>query len=170
MKGLMKRLSVGVGLAVFFATSAFAQSEKITIRMAPEPNQTIRMNMTQEMQMDIVMELIPGLPPGATMPPMKMMSKTVTAMTQKVGLANAQGNVESEIVYDDMRTESTMNGQPLPVNVNKAFVGKRMTVTYDKDGNVATIGGKITMAGGAPAPMPPMTLQGTIRTTITGTN
>jgi len=123
-------------LLVFSATFALAQSEKITIRMVPEPNQTIRMNMTQEMQMDIVMEPIPGLPPGAAMPPMKMLSKTVTAMTQKVGPANAQGNVESEIVYDDMRTESTMNGQRFPSNMNTPFVGKRMTVTYDKAGNV----------------------------------
>jgi len=126
----------GLTLLVFSATFALAQSEKITIRMVPEPNQTIRMNMTQEMQMDIVMEAIPGLPPGAAMPPMKMVSKTVTAMTQKVGPANAQGNVESEVIYDEIRTETTMNGQRVPSNVNTPFVGKRMTVTYDKEGNV----------------------------------
>jgi hypothetical protein len=118
------------------APAAFVQSEKITIKMVPEPNQTVRMRMVQEMEMEMAFE--GNVPPElAARGPMKMAMKTAFAMTQKVGAPNKQGNIESEVTYDEVSTEATMNGQPMPLGdeVGK-FAGKKLTATFDKQGNL----------------------------------
>ena len=78
-------------------------------------------------------------------------------MLNTVEFAVPTGNVKMTIDF------TMSGGGSMLVNVVKG-------VLRSSESN-ATFGGKISMApGAAPAPMPPMTLQGTIKTTITGTN
>src|SRR5262245_888518 len=101
-------------VASLASTTAPAQSDKITIRMAPAPNHTVRMRLIQEMEMEMTCQ--GNSPLAAAMSgPMKMLMTTVLAMTQKVGAPDAQGNVESEVTYDEMSSEATINGQSIPV-------------------------------------------------------
>ena len=69
----VKRLSLVVAagvLACLAAPTVIAQSEKVSIRMAPRPGQTVHLTMTQEMDFDISFD-------GAALPgvtgPMKML-------------------------------------------------------------------------------------------------
>ena len=71
-----------VGVIVCLATAAFAQSEKVDLRMVPKPGQTVRLTMTQDMDMDMSFDGAAALPGLA---PMKMATKTTMTMTQKTG-------------------------------------------------------------------------------------
>jgi hypothetical protein len=131
--------AIAIGIACLTPLTAFAQSEKITLKMIPEPNQTIRMKMVQEMEIEMSFEgdqSTGNFPAG----PMKMAAKTVFGMTQKVGPQDKQGNIVSEVTYDELSSEMTMNGQSMQVGdeVGK-FIGKKATATFDKQGDLVDI-------------------------------
>jgi len=134
-----RSLNIALGLALFASTITFAQSEKIILKMVPEPNQTVRMKMINEMEMDMSFE--GDLPAdAASLGPMKMKSRTVFAMTQKVGAPDKQGNVISEMTYDELSSEITMNGQPMQLDdtIGK-FTGQKIMATFDKQGEMVDI-------------------------------
>ena len=80
-----------------------------------------------------------SLPPGVT-GPMKVVTKVTIALTQKTGSANAQGDIEAELTYDEVRSDSTMNGQPMARNnAADSFAGKKLAVTFDKLGSVVNV-------------------------------
>jgi hypothetical protein len=136
---LVYSLAAMVIVAGFIWTPAFAQSEKISLRMLPQPNQIVRMRMVQETDVDISFDGDSSLP-AAVMVPVKLATKTVVGITQKSGVANAQGHIAAEITYDEITSEATMNGQPMPANdPSRSFVGKKVTVMFDKEGNVLDI-------------------------------
>jgi hypothetical protein len=120
-------------------STATAQSEKVSLKMVPEPNQTVRMKMVQEMEMEMKFDgdaSTTAVPAG----PMKMLAKTVFAMTQRVAAPDKQGNILSEVVYDEVSSEITMNGQPLPVgDEDGKFKGKKILATYNKEGGLVDI-------------------------------
>lgn len=131
-----RSLNMSLGLALFASITAFAQSEKITLKMVPEPNQTVRMRMVQDMELDMSFEI--ETPSAAALPsPMKMTARSVFAMTQKVGAPDKEGNVAAEITYDEVSSETTMNGQPVQLgDMAGKFIGKKIMVTFNKQGEV----------------------------------
>jgi hypothetical protein len=133
-------LVVAVGaLACLAVPTVVAQSEKVSVRMAPRPGQTVHMTMTQEMDFDISFD-------GAALPgvtgPMKMLMRSIVALTQKTGGLKADGSVDSELTYDESRTEISMNGQPMPAaGADDQLVGKTVVMTYNRNGEVVDIKG-----------------------------
>ena len=94
------------------------------------------MRMVQEMDMKMSMEGLPaGMPPG--LGAMNMVTKNVMVMTQKIGPADAQGNVTAETTFDQVSAEAAMNGRPSPAAPPKnPLAGQTITVVYDKQGNI----------------------------------
>src|SRR5262249_18749052 len=136
---LVYSFAVAVIVPGFIWIPAFAQSEKISLRMLPQPNQIVRMRTVQETDVDISFDSNSSLP-AAVMVPVKMAMKTVFGITQKSGAANAEGHIAAEITYEEITSEATMNGQPMPANdQSRSFVGKKVMVTFDKEGNVLDI-------------------------------
>src|SRR5690242_14093025 len=131
-------LAYGIAL-VCFGSAVFGQSEKITLRQAPTPNQTVKMRMVQDIQMEISMSGAAALP---GMQGMKMGTKSVSSMTQKVGPANAQGITESEVTFDESSVETTVNGQPMPTpGTTSNATGTKFVVVIDKEGKTVDIKG-----------------------------
>jgi len=127
---------IALGLALLASLTAFAQSEKIAIKMVPEPNQTVRMRLIQNMEMNLSFE---GEAPsaGALPEPMKMIARTVFAITQKVGAMDREGNVSAEVTYDEVSSEMMMNGQPMQIGDKlDKLVGKKITATFNSRGNI----------------------------------
>jgi hypothetical protein len=128
---------VAIAITVLTSLSGFGQSDKISLRRIPLPNQTVRMKMVQETDIDMTME---GMPAAAGVGPMKMSMKNVTRMTQKNGAADSQGNIQAEITIDEASsdTKMSMNGvaMPAPSGPSNPMLGKKFTVVYDKLGNV----------------------------------
>ena len=114
-----------------------AQAEKVSIGMSPPPNQTLRMTMIQEVDIEILFDGTPGLAG-----PMKMVTRSTLSMTQKTGAAASNGTLEAEITYNAIRTETSVNGQVLPMpDDGSELVGKPVVVTYNRNGVIADIRG-----------------------------
>ena len=127
---------IALALALFASVTMFAQSEKIRFKMVPEPNQTVRMRAVQDMELNMSFES--ETPPDGSLPePMKMVARSVFAMTQKVGAPDKEGNVSAEVTYDEVSSEMLINGQPLQIGdkVDK-FIGKKITTTFNSRGEM----------------------------------
>jgi hypothetical protein len=127
---------IALGLALLASLTAFAQSEKIAIKMVPEPSQTVRMRMIHTMEMNLTFEG-EAPPAGASPEPMKMIARTAFAITQKVGAMDKEGNVSAEMTYDEVSSEMMMNGQPTQIgDTMDKFIGKKITATFNRQGNI----------------------------------
>jgi hypothetical protein len=118
----MRRLKSLALIAAAFATAqVFAQDDRVSLQLTPQPNQVIHLTMDQAVDMRV---------DGA---PVAIQAKTIAALTQTVGARDASGRLESSLAYDRFSLEMTMNGSPLP---SPAFdlVGKVMTLVYDEQG------------------------------------
>lgn len=140
MYRLHRRPAVVAGFiaASLAAVGTSAQSERVSVRMAPRPDQTVRMTMVQELNMEIAFDAASA--PPAVAGPMTLSTRTTIAMSQKTGSARPDGTVEAEIAYDDIRVEGSMNGQALPAtDLANVLRGLTMVVVYDKDGSVVDV-------------------------------
>jgi hypothetical protein len=137
----MKRLdyhsiNIALCLAIFASIITFAQSEKVTFKMVPGPNQTVRMRAIQDMELDMSFES--ETPSATALPePVKMMARAVFALTQKVGAPDKEGNVSAEVTYDEVSSEIMVNGQPTQIDdkVDK-FIGKKIMTTFNSRGEM----------------------------------
>ena len=137
----MKRLNyhlidIALCFAIFASITTFAQSEKVTFKMVPGPNQTVRMRAIQDMELDMSLES--ETPSAVALPePVKMIARAVFAMTQKVGAPDKEGNVSVEVTYDEVSSEMLVNGQPTQIGdkVDK-FIGKKIMTTFNSRGEI----------------------------------
>jgi hypothetical protein len=136
-----RRLILAVVMACAACLSANAQSEKVSVRMTPQPNQSVRLRVVQEMDMQLSPDAGAG-PAAVAVPAMQMTMKNVVSMRQETGAANKDGTIDAQMVYDEVRMETAMNGQPMPAAdaTGAGLVGKKITLTYDNLGNVSKIG------------------------------
>jgi hypothetical protein len=121
-----------------------AQSDKISLRMAPAPGQTVQMLMTQKMDFEMSLEgtPVPGLAP------MRMVTQSTMVMTQKTGARRPDGSIDVEVTYDQIRSEMTMNDQSTPTaDLDKELVGKPVVVTYSARGEIIGVRGMPAVTG-----------------------
>lgn len=121
------------------STTTFAQSEKISIRIVPKPNQTSHLSLSQDGEIEMSFE---GNVPEelAKMNPMRIKMKTLTSMTVRSGAPDNRGQLEVEMSYDKSSVEMTMNGNPVPGgNEADKLIGKKFKVVYDRQGNLVDV-------------------------------
>jgi hypothetical protein len=129
-------IDIALFFAIFASITTFAQSEKVTFKMIPGPNQTVRMRAIQDMELDMSFES--ETPSAAALPePVKMMARAVFALTQKIGAQDKDGNVSAEVTYDEVSSEIMVNGQPTQIDdkVDK-FIGKKIMTTFNSRGEM----------------------------------
>jgi hypothetical protein len=120
--------------ALFASLTAFAQAEKIALKMVPEPNQTVRMRMIQDMELNMSFE---SETPVEGETPLKMLARTVFALTQKVGAPDKDGNITSELTYDEVVSEMTLNGQEIQLgDAAGKFIGQKILATFNRRGEI----------------------------------
>jgi hypothetical protein len=130
-----------LAIVLFCAAPAalLAQAERITIRLAPKPDQIVHYRTSTDMDMEMT-----GLkaPDGAPPPPaMHMDMKMGMASTQVINHPDEQGRFDSQFTLDEMTMDMTMNGQkmPLPSTAGNPLIGRTMTATYDAHGAVVNM-------------------------------
>jgi len=128
--------NIALCLALFASMTAFAQSEKISLKIFPEPNQTVRIRMAQDMELERSYES--ETPSSAALPgPMKMIVRTAFALTHKIGAPDKEGNFVAEMTYDAVSSETTINGEPMQTDDKSAeFIGKKILTTFNKQGEM----------------------------------
>jgi len=131
-----RSLIIALGLALFASITTFAQSEKIKFKMVPEPNQTVRMRAVQDMELNMSFES--ETPSAGALPePVKMMARTVFALTQKVGAPDKEGNVSAEVTYDEVSSELMMNDQAMQIGDKvDNVIGKKITASFNSRGEM----------------------------------
>jgi hypothetical protein len=136
-----RRLILAVVMACAACLTAIARSEKVSVRMTPQPNQSVRLRMVQEMEVQMSPDAGAG-PAAVAVPAMQMTMKNVVSMRHETGAANKDGTIDAQMVYDEVQIEIALNGQPMPAAdaTGAGLVGKKITLTYDKLGNVSKVG------------------------------
>ena len=114
------------------------QAERITIRVAPSPNQVVRMRASQEVTMTGEPEDAAGGTPAT--PGMAMAMTSSFDYTMTVGQPNEQGRYEARIVCDSADATMTLNGQAMPIPLSQT-AGAVFTIVYDADGRSVDIAG-----------------------------
>jgi hypothetical protein len=115
-----------------------AQTEKVSISLAPKPGQTVHYTAVQE----IVVEIMPDVPPGqsATIPTMKVVGKTNLAFTETSGAPDPQGRTTALLTYEQAAGELSINGVPMPMAGSLAdLAGKTFILVFGADGKVADV-------------------------------
>jgi hypothetical protein len=130
---LARRLAIG--LLWLVPLGLLAQTERITIRLAPKPDQIVHYRTAIEMVMDTT---VVAAPDGtAALPPMQMEMKMGMASTQIINHPDEQGRFESQVTLDEMTTEVKMNGAPMPIPpLNNALLGRTTVATFDAHGAI----------------------------------
>jgi hypothetical protein len=113
------------------------QAERITVRMAPAPNQVVRMRASQE----VTLTGEPEGPPGSTpaIPSMAIATISNLDYTMTVGIPNEQGRYDARIVCDSAEATMTRTGGScrfLFADDRRAF-----PIVYDADSKSVEITG-----------------------------
>ena len=131
------------------ATLAGAQSERVTVRMAPAPNQTLHLRTTQ----DMAMTTETSGDGSATFPAMAVKLHNVIDATSAVGPTDNNGHYTARMTIDSIVATATMNGRELPLPMVAEQAAKQViTFSYDDQGKVIDVALEDSSAG-APAEM-----------------
>jgi hypothetical protein len=116
-----------------------AQDERVTIRFIPAPNQVVHLRSTQDLSLDIAPASQTGPPPVVSLSG-TLVAKIASLYTMTLGMPDADGRVEAALVYDELSTEVSLNGVPLPgAETRQGLVGQRLSLTIDRDGRVTDV-------------------------------
>ncbi len=118
------------------ATLVGAQSERVTVRMAPAPNQTLHLRTTQ----DMAMTTETSGDGSATFPAMAVKLHNVVDATSAVGPTDNDGHYTAKMTIDSIVATATMNGRELPLPMVAAQAAKQViTFSYDDQGKVIDV-------------------------------
>ncbi|HYM22953.1 MAG TPA: hypothetical protein VEU08_07085 [Vicinamibacterales bacterium] len=154
--------------AILLASTAAAQ-DRIVLPRGPEPDQTVRTRMTQEMTVTVEPADAPGGPGDtAAAPPASAAIGTITlamkmtlAQTLKIGARDDRQRFEAVATIDDMSVDGTMNGMPLPaMGAAPLRAGQQFTIQYDENRAITSVTGD---ASGPAADMIKQVLQAASR-------
>jgi hypothetical protein len=115
-----------------------AQTERITVRMAPAPNQTIHLRTTQQM----VMTIDAQMPAGSAVPGLSGPVTMTMAIdsTSAVGPTDSDGHYSAKMSIDHATSTIVMNGKPMPLPAMFDAAAKPVIVfSYDQDGKVIDV-------------------------------
>lgn len=109
-----------------------AQTEKVQLRLVPQPDQWVQYKMTMDMAM--------GPAAGATGSPIPDMSTRMSmGFTQTTGHPDEDGRVKAEVTWDEFSTTATVAGKETPVPMPTSFLDQQMTAIYDAQGKLVDL-------------------------------
>lgn len=134
----MLRIALVIACVVSLPAQSIAQTEKVTISIAPAANQTVHYVVTEEFS-------IQGASEGGTKetqppnPTPALAGKGTTAYTLVTAAQTESGRVTSQLTYDDSTAELTFGDAPPQKETAKGIVGSTFTVVFGADGDVIDV-------------------------------
>jgi hypothetical protein len=129
-----------LAIASFLVPAALlaAQPDRLTINLAPAPNQTVSQRMTTDMVMTSEMDTA-----GTAMPssgPQNVVMKTTMEMTLAIGPTDNAGHYSGRGTLDTISLTGTLNGTPMPIPMPvNGLVGTAFTFKYDDQGKIVDV-------------------------------
>jgi hypothetical protein len=121
----------------FTAVPLAAQSQRLTIRLSPAPNQTLHLRTTQDMEMTTEMD--PAAGSGRSVPAIVNMH-TVLDTTSAIGPTDNDGHYSARMTIDTISATATMNGREMPLpSQATAAAAPVITFSYDENGKVTDV-------------------------------
>jgi hypothetical protein len=115
-----------------------AQVERVTVRMAPGPNQTLHLRTTEDMALTTEGDVHDGN--VGAMPPMAMNMRMVVDTTCAVGPTDHDGHYTAKTTIDSLSATMTLNGREMPFPSPKTALARQViTFSYDEQGKVIDI-------------------------------
>jgi hypothetical protein len=105
------------------ATLSGAQSERVTVSMAPAPNQTLHLRTTQDMAMTTETD------GDGSAPAMVVNMHNVVDATSAVGPTDNDGHYTARMTIDSIVATATMNGRELPLPA-AAMQAAKQVITF----------------------------------------
>ena len=135
----MKRRLLAIGFLVVPAMVLGAQTERLTIRMIPSPNQTLHVRTRTDMTMTVTPD--PAADAARSMPPVATSMVTNAEHTTTVGPTDEHGHYSARVLCDSVSYTVTINGKPGPVPADMAdrLVGQVVTFSYDDQGKILKV-------------------------------
>ena len=132
----MARSALVLALLAVAVTPALAQTERVTIKLVPVANQTLRFHNAQDIDLTTESDAPPDAPS-----PMAMAMHIVIDTTSTIGPTDNQGHYTARMTIDQLSMSSTMNGKPmpLPATVSESVEKQVMTVSYDDQGRMTDV-------------------------------
>ena len=120
-------------LALLAVPGSLAAQQRITLRAGPAPNQTIRLELMQDLLLDMTM-------PGAGMGPMSLEGRLHLIGLEKVGTPDPEGRLSADLSVEQVTLDMKMNGvtRPAPEAVEQ-LQGKTFVIVYDARGRVVEV-------------------------------
>jgi hypothetical protein len=119
------------------AALAGAQAARVTVRLAPAPNQTLHLRTTQDMAMTTEADAAGG---DAKSVPTIVNLHTVVDTTSAVGPSGHDGHYSASMTIDTISATATMNGRELPLPSLATDAAKQViTFFYDENGKVIDV-------------------------------
>jgi hypothetical protein len=135
-----RRVALVVACVVCASGPALAQTEKITISVAPRPNQSIHYVVTEEFS-------IAGGAEGGTKENRPQRSRTTltgkgtTAYTLVTPAQAGTDRITSQLTYDESTAEISFDDAPPQKETAKGIVGSTFTIVFGADGDVIEVTG-----------------------------
>jgi hypothetical protein len=134
-----------------------AAQKKVTVGGRPAPEQTVRLNIVQDADLNMKpAEAAAGSPMG----PMHLKAKTTTVASQKVGTPDEKGALKIEMTYEEITQDLRLNDQPAPpeaAQAANAMKGKTISMVVDAAGDV------VEVTPPADFPMPPAMIKDVLK-------
>jgi hypothetical protein len=114
-----------------------AQTERITVRLAPAPNQTLHLHTTQDTAITSEADAAAG---DAGSVPTLINLHTVVDTTSTVGPSGNDGHYDARMTIDTISATATMNGREFPLPSLATDAAKQViTFFYDENGKVIDV-------------------------------
>jgi hypothetical protein len=110
------------------------QAERITVRLAPAPNQTLHLRTTQDTEMTTEMDSAAGSAPTT------VNIHNVVDTTSAIGPTGNDGRYSARMTIDTISATAAMNGRELPLPSLATDAAKPViTFSYDENGKVTDV-------------------------------
>jgi hypothetical protein len=132
VRSAWRSLGMLVACVCMASADGTAQTEKIQLRLVPQPDQWIQFHMVQEIATSPAERAADAVMPD-------LMVKLVATFTQTTGHPDPDGRVRAELTYDELSATTTTAGQTTPVELPSSLLGQQMIATYDAQGKLVDI-------------------------------
>jgi hypothetical protein len=125
-----------VVVAACFSGVLMAQTDRVSVRVVPAPNQVVETRMTTEM----TLETSPIASQGSAPFSAKVVQMMTAVATMDVGVPGLDGRMNARYRFTTLTSQMTMNGQPVQVGPSlESLMSQSFAIKFDDQGRIVEV-------------------------------